>query len=92
MDLELARQHWEDGNRRVQATRRDGSRYGKLLGDVEAVVADLRRRIGDAYDGADDWSRELLDDRFPDAVPHEPGTVTDAAFHVYARGASDYRP
>jgi hypothetical protein len=101
MDVELARHHWEDGDRRVQATRHDGRRHGKLLGDVEVVVADLRRRVGqtftlaelaDAYNGADDWARELLDERFPDAVPHEPGTVTDAAFHVYARGASDYRP
>jgi len=101
MDLELARQQWDDGNRRVQSLRRDRKRYGDALADVDAVVADLRRRVGqtftlaelaDAYDGADDWARELLDERFPDAVPHEPGTVTDAAFHVYARGASDYRP
>jgi hypothetical protein len=101
MDLELARQQWDDGDRRVQSLRRDRKRYGEVLADVDAVVADLRRRIGqtftlaelaDAYDGADDWARELLDERFPDAVPHEPGTVTDAAFHVYARGASDYRP
>lgn len=101
MDVELARQQWNDGDRRLQSLRRDRKRYGDVLADVDAVVADLRRRVGqtftlaelaDAYDGADDWARELLDERFPDAVPHEPGTVTDAAFHVYARGASDYRP
>src|SRR5436305_1187628 len=28
----------------------------------------------------------------PEGVPAEPGTVADAAFHVYARGALDYRP
>ena len=101
MDLELARHQWEDGNRRVQSARHDRRRYGELLGDVDAVVDDLRRRVGqtftlaelvDAYRGADAWARELLDERFPESVPHEPGTVTDAAFHVYARGASDYRP
>ena len=101
MDLELARQQWADGNRRVQATRGDRRRHARLLADVDAVVSDLRARIGqtftlaelaDAYDGADDWARELLDERFPDAVPHEPGTAADAAFHAYARGASDYRP
>lgn len=101
MDLELARQQWDDGNRRVQSLRQDRKRYGEVLADVDAVVSGLRRRIGQtftldelarAYDGADDWARELLDERFPDAVPHEPGTVTDAAFHAYARGASDYRP
>jgi len=101
MDVELARQQWNDGDRRVQSLRPNRKRYGEVLADVEAVVADLRRRVGqtftlaelaDAYDGADEWARELLDERFPDTVPHEPGTVTDAAFHVYARGASDYRP
>jgi hypothetical protein len=102
MDVELARHQWEDGNRRLQEVRRDRPRYGRLMGDVELVVADLRRRVGqhftlaelaNAYDGADDWVRELLDERFPDEpASHEPGTVTDAAFHVFARGASDYRP
>jgi hypothetical protein len=101
MDVELARQQWDDGDRRVQSLRRDRKRYGEVLAEVDSVVADLRRRVGqtftladlaDVYDGADDWARELLDERFPDTVPHEPGTVTDAAFHVYARGASDYRP
>ncbi len=66
------------------------------------VVAGLRKRVGqvftleelaDAYDGADDWARELLDDVDPDAPPAaRPGTVADAAFHAYARGAADYRP
>jgi glutathione S-transferase len=101
MDVELARQQWNDGDRRVQALRQNRKRYGEVLADIEAVVADLRRRVGqtftladlaDAYDGADEWARELLDERFPETVPHEPGTVTDAAFHVYGRGASDYRP
>jgi hypothetical protein len=92
MDLELARQQWQEGNRRLRPGQR---------AQVDVVLADLRARVGqtftlaelaDAYDGADDWARELLDDRFPEEVPHEPGTVTDAAFHAYARGASDYRP
>jgi hypothetical protein len=49
--------------------------------------------LAEAYDGADDWARELLDEADPDAPPAtEPGTVADAAFHLYARGASDYRP
>jgi hypothetical protein len=47
----------------------------------------------DAYAGADDWARELLEEADPDAPPPaEAGTVADAAFHVYARGASDYAP
>jgi hypothetical protein len=102
MDLELARQHWQDGNRRIEATRPDRRRYVDLVGGIDLVVAQLRKRVGqnftlgelaDAYDGADEWVRELLDDADPDGSgPTEPGTVADAAFHAYARGAADYRP
>jgi hypothetical protein len=102
MDVELARQHWQDGNRRIEATRANRGRYVELVGGVELVVAQLRKRVGQnftledlagAYDGADDWVRELLDESQPEGpVPSEPGTVADAAFHAYARGAVDYRP
>ena len=102
MDVELARQQWQDGNRRVEDARGDLARYRRLTGQVDVVVAGLRKRVGqvftlaelaDAYDGADDWARELLDDADPEAPPPvEAGTVADAAFHVYARGAADYRP
>lgn len=102
MDLELARQLWQDGNRRVEGTRADRGRYVQLTGQVDVVVSGLRRRVGqvftlaelaDAYDGADVWTGGLLDDADPDEAPAtEPGTVADAAFHLYARGAVDYRP
>jgi len=102
VDVELARQHWQDGNRRVEDARGDRRRYQRLTGQVDTVVAALRRQIGqifslaelaDAYDGADLWAGGLLDDAHPDEAPaREPGTVADAAFHVYARGATDYRP
>jgi hypothetical protein len=103
VDVELARQQWQDGNRRVEDARADNRRYVDLSKQVDVVVAGLRRRMGqvftldelaEAYDGADDWARELLDDAAePDAPPTaEAGTVADAAFHLYARGAVDYRP
>ena len=103
MDVELARQQWRDGNRRVEDARVDNRHYVDLSQQVDVVVAGLRRRMGqvftlaelaEAYDGADDWARELLDDAAePDAPPTaEAGTVADAAFHLYARGAVDYRP
>ena len=66
------------------------------------MVSAFRGRVGQtftlaqlaaAYDGADDWVRELLDDADPDSEPvSEAGTVADAAFYAYARGALDYRP
>jgi hypothetical protein len=102
MELDLARQHWHDGNRRVEGARGDRPRYHRLVGGIELVVDRLRQRVGQtftldelaqAYDGADDWVRELLEDADPEGrVPVEPGTVADAAFHAYARGALDYRP
>jgi hypothetical protein len=103
MDVELARQQWQDGNRRVEETRTNRDRYVALSEQVDVVVAGLRRRVGqmftlgelaEAYEGADEWARELIDDAAdPDAPPTaEAGTVADAAFHVYARGAVDYRP
>ena len=102
MDVELARQQWQDGNRRLEDTRGNRRRYRELVRGVDLVVGRLRQRVGQnftldelasAYDGADDWVRELLDEADPDApVPTEPGTIADAAFHAYARGAVDYRP
>jgi hypothetical protein len=102
VDVELARQQWQDGNRRIENARPDRRRYLRLTGQVDLVVAALRRQIGqiftlaelaDAYDGADVWTGGLLDDANPDEAPAtEPGTVADAAFHVYARGATDYHP
>jgi len=102
MDLALARHHWEDGRRRVERTRSDPPAYARLNAQVELVSAELRKRVGstftlaelaDAYDGADEWARDLLfSTRAEDAPPPDSATVTDAAFHVYARGASDYTP
>ena len=102
MDIELARQQWQDGNRRVEGARADRRRYTRLVGDVGLVVDRLRQHVGQtftldelaaAYAGADDWVRDLLENADPDGTPPaEPGTVADAAFHVYARGALDYRP
>ena len=102
MDIELARQQWQDGQRRIEATRGDSARHGRLIEQVDVVAQGLRQRVGqvftlaelaDAYDGADEWARALIDEADPEAAPAgEPGTVADAAFHFYARGAADYRP
>jgi hypothetical protein len=103
MDVELARHQWEDGNRRVEALRADDRRrYATLLAQVEVVLGELRKRVGqtftldqlaDAYEGADDWAREAIDQADPDAPPPaEVPAVAGAAFHQYARGAADYRP
>ncbi len=102
MDVELARQQWAAGSRRVEGMRADGHRYVRLLREVDVVVRELRRRVGQtftlvelaaAYAGADRWAREAIEDADPEErVALEPSTVADAAFHTYSRGASDYAP
>ena len=101
MDLELARQQWDDGDRRVQSLRRDRKRYVEVLADVDAVVADLRRRVGQtftlaelaaAYHDAERWARGLVQERAPTpGWPRDLATVLAAAFYAYQRGALDYR-
>ena len=102
VDVQLARQHWEDGRRRVEQARSDQATYARLNAQVELVAAELRKRVGQtftldelavAYDRAEDWARDLLHEaQAEDAPPPETPTVTDAAFHRYARGARDYVP
>jgi hypothetical protein len=101
VNVELARQQWEDGLRRVETRSVDPAKYERLLGQVDIVSKGLRQRVGqvftlselaDAYDGADEWARSLIDDADPEDPADEPGTVADAAFHLYARGAADYTP
>lgn len=102
VDVQLARQHWEDGRRRIEQARSNAAAYARLNAQVELVASELRKRVGQTftldelaavYDRAEDWARELLHDvRDEDAPPPETPTITDAAFHRYARGARDYVP
>jgi hypothetical protein len=102
LDVVLARQQWEEGHRRIERTRSDPVAYARLAAQVELVAGALRRRVGQtfslaelarAYDRADEWARHILEDaRDEDAPLPDTATVTDAAFQLFARGASDYTP
>ena len=102
VDIEVMRQQWDEGRRRVEEARGDADRYARLHDQVDLVTAELRQRVGHsftldqlarAYAGADDWARALLYDAAPEgAPPPETATAADAAFHRYARGATDYAP
>jgi hypothetical protein len=98
-DVELARQQWSDGYRRLRELARDRAAYERMHSDVDIVLAELRRRVGgmytltelaDTYAGADDWVREAIEERV--GVARTPSVAGDAAFHVYSRGAQDYTP
>jgi hypothetical protein len=49
--------------------------------------------LADAYRASDHWLREAVEERIdaPGWVRHL-SVVQDAAFHHYARGATDYSP
>jgi hypothetical protein len=97
--VRLARSQWAEGSRRfdeaVKADRR-------LLDAYDAVSDELRRRVGQTftleelvkvYDTAEHWAYEAVADHaaFP-GWPTRLVDVLDAAFHLYALGATDYAP
>ena len=101
--VELARQHWAEGHRRLLRTREhEPELYSRLLEQVEIVTTELRARVGQtftlselaaAYDRSDGWAHAVVEERAE--TPNwasTASTAADAAFHVYARGARDYRP
>ena len=102
VSIELARQQWQDGARRVKEAARDPLRHGRLMTVVDALVVELRRRVGgiytlqelaDEYERVDRWALSVVAENA--AVPGWESALTtaqDAAFHTYARGAQDYSP
>ena len=100
--VEVARQEWEEGTRRLEAVRDDRRRYRQLLEFLDLVLDELRKRIGQTYTLAElvavygdseRWAREVLDERAAvPGWPRELGVVLAAAFDAYQRGATDYEP
>jgi hypothetical protein len=96
--VEHARQQWDEGHRRLQSHTSDRALYLRLLAEVEKVIDELNRRVGQtftleelagAYREADPWLLEVLG---PGGGAIHLALVEDAAFHLYARGAVDYAP
>jgi hypothetical protein len=101
--VELARQHWAEGHRRLlRARESEPTLYHRLLGQVEVVSAELRARVGqtftlaelaEAYGDADRWAHAAVEEHSESpAWVVSASAAADAAFHLYARGARDYRP
>jgi hypothetical protein len=99
--VETIRREWEEGHRRLEELSDDEALYHRLLDQVNVVIEELRRRVGEtftmaqlagAYGEADRWSREALQERGPARSYRDAALVGDAAFYIYARGAIDYRP
>jgi hypothetical protein len=100
--IEMTREAWAQGYRRLESHARDRARHARLLGQIDAVTAELRRRIGQTftlaelvqlYDGAEPWARAAVADADQlEGWSRDLALVTDAAFYLYARGARDYEP
>jgi hypothetical protein len=100
--VEIARQEWAEGHRRLEAERANPARYRILRGQVDVVLDGLSRRIGSAftieelaaeYRHAESWVRAAVAELPPEAQwPPGLTVAADAAFHLYARGAQDYEP
>lgn len=100
-DLDSARLEWERAYRDLVEVAHDPAAGQRVGAQLEAITAELRRRIGgtftlgelaEAYAEADSWARIALSEQ---ATPDWPRTLTlveGAAFHLYARGAIDYSP
>jgi hypothetical protein len=100
-DLASARLEWEHAYRDLEEATRDPESADRVRRQLEAVTAELRRRVGGTftigelvgeYALADVWARHVLAEQ---GVPGWSRTLTlveGAAFHLYARGAVDYLP
>jgi hypothetical protein len=99
---EHVRHEWEQSARELEEHADDRRLYTRLLEQVEVVTAELRRRVGQtftlaelerAYRDADRWAADAFGEASDAAAwPPTLATVVGAAFHAYARGATDYRP
>lgn len=97
-----ARHDWEQGYRRFLDEASDPVSAERLHAQVDAVTAQLRRRVGatftlrqltEVYADSDWWAREAVAEHAPTAGwARTVSLVGDAAFHLYARFAVDYTP
>ncbi len=98
----VARQEWQEGHRRFENVVREDGRADVLHDQRDAVLEELRRRIGTTfslaelvavYDGSERWLRDVIEERAPSpGWVRTASLVGDAAFHLYSRQAQDYVP
>jgi hypothetical protein len=100
-DLDSARLEWEHAYRDLVEAARDPAQEDRVRLQLDAISAELRRRVGgtytmrelaDEYVAADGWAREVLAEQASPGWPRTLALVEGAAFYLYARGALDYAP
>lgn len=100
--VSAARREWEDGRRRFEEEARDPARADVLHAQHDAVLEELRRRVGatftlaelaSAYAASERWLREVVEERAPSkGWARTVSLAGDAAFATYSRQAQDYTP
>jgi hypothetical protein len=98
--LDNAVYQWEEGYRRLQELSADPRTGRRLNRAVEAIRDELRRRIGATftaeelarlYGAGTDWCLEAARRALPmQAAELDPQAITDGAFYLHMRGATDY--
>ena len=98
MSYETAIHQWQRGERRLSAAPEDRARVLDRV--VEALVAELRRRLGgrfsteelvELYETGTSWCLQTAMRLAPeDPWAWEAGLVADAAFARYVREAADF--
>ena len=97
-----ARHEWEEGQRRFETEAGDPARGEALHAQRDAVVEELRRRVGStftladlaaAYADSERWLSAVIEERAPSRGWMRTASIAgDAAFHAYSRRALDYAP
>jgi hypothetical protein len=101
-EVESARRDWEDAYRRLEEETRDVARAEALRLQFDAVLGELRKRIGprftlqelaSAYSGSEAWVRSVLGEQAGSGAWYRTLAIVEgAAFHLYSRAAVDYEP
>lgn len=95
-----AKLEWEQAYRRLLDVS-DPELEERLGRQVEAITIELRRRLGgafttrelaDEYARADVWAQHVLSEQGLRDWLRTVSLVEGAAFHLYARGATDFEP
>ena len=96
MAVDHVQYQWDEGRRRLEAAGEGTARSRHLLLLVDAVVDELRRRVGQtytlnelagAYRGSEEWVREVVLRETPPksrSGVRDTTLVQDAAFALYA--------
>lgn len=100
--VELARQQWEHSYRELAGPGDSATITEPVQEQVDVVRQELRRVLGgpftlaelaDVYDGSARWTYDLISERCGrPGWARSASAAADAAFHLFSRGARDYRP